>query len=332
MKTQYIPEPKFLKKLLIALTNDCRYLLNNRRVHPPVKLPRQIGLFKLVRSLKRIGYPYAIGLYSRNRKQYIVKIWEGNKLDLYYFALLHEGNTMTALAAMQKQAHRNTPKALKNIRFPAFTQIIKSDNQLVLISEYVYGVSLKNISSQRQREIFDKTIAYVRWLGSFATVKEKRIIGEKHISYYAFLFPLLMVVVLLKFPARSLLFFKAAVLFGRAIFSLWKDRSFVLIHGDIHEKNVLVSGKNIVLLDVEQATFTYPEYEIISMLLCSVKNKSVVNHLLVKILEDRKHNSSVRFAGLMSNRTIHYLMGRLSQEKRTLYFSLLNSVGGHYEK
>ena len=55
-------------------------------------IPKKIGSYLLMKEIKNKdgGDSISTGIYTKNRKKYFIKTWQGNIKDIYYYYLVNE--------------------------------------------------------------------------------------------------------------------------------------------------------------------------------------------------------------------------------------------------
>lgn len=269
-----------------------------------IQLPKTIGHYRFVRNLST-GYPFATGVYlAPSGKRVVIKLWTGIHKDIHYYALLHEIAVMKTLTRIQQRLTH------QSVYIPNFIACSMNTKSVYLISQYIRGTTIAHLdNSKKQWAIHVRCVKFLNLLANECTQAEKEQITVKSAYDFLFLYPFLLMASILRHPEFTLKLIRGIPIFLSGIPQLLRMKPTSLVHGDLHPRNILVSGNRYYILDLEQVRFCYPEYE--SVIALSLKGNSadfkkiVWKNLFVKIAKDGGKLKAI--ATLIINNATHYL-------------------------
>jgi len=278
-----------------------------RRKRTYMQLPKKIKQYALIKNLSS-GYPFATGIYKDAAGEAVViKLWQGKRKDLHYYALIHEIAVTKTLTRVQEasEASEKSP-----VRIPAFIDARITHNRVLLITQCIRGKPIgPALHPKKQWHIYSLCVSYLRELSLACTSAQKKNITVKSGYDFLFLYPFLLLAAIARHPEFTARLLGGIPVFARGLPHLLHMHPTTLVHGDLHPRNVLASGGRYYLVDLEQVRFCYPEYE--SVVALSLKGNSsefkklVMKDLLEKIAQDSGKIKAV--ATLIINNSTHYL-------------------------
>lgn len=286
--------------------------------------PKRVKNFHFVKVLnKKRESPYNLGLYANSKgKKAVAKIWIGKKRDLHYFALLHEINVLRTLFQVRKRSLKKTPLTMQLVSTPDFICSVKEKNRQILLTEYFKGKPLiKTPNIEKLTRTHQLCVEYLRFLGKRCTEKERSIISRRSPKDFILIYFLVLSMAILKRPYLTKDLLKGFLVFVSGIPALSFYHSEVLVHGDLHLENIIVSGKKVKIFDMEQSVFTFPQYEYITTLMCKNNPELFSQKIFGSLLKDYKQKKLIRT--LLIKCATHYLTGNLSTTKVLLYRKML---------
>lgn len=245
------------------------FLLRSYGHHGNTVLPLDVAGYKLIHKLESQNTsPFKVGLYQDHRgKKVVIKIWQGEYKDIYYFNLVHQAECLSVLNSIHSRIHLNISSKIRHVRTPEMISFTDRNKQAILITEYISGQPLKNIkSAASQIKYYQFILDYLKVISSNCSSKEIDILGKKTLSYYFVIFPIIWTVALLENPKLFILLMKLLPAYFYSGFSLKGNTDLTIVHGDLNLNNIYIKGKNIYLLDIEQLSYTFPEFEYASSL------------------------------------------------------------------
>jgi len=295
----------------------------------PRKMPQKIGKFRFIRDLQPDkNYPFKVGLYKDLRaKLVVVKMWEGKRKNIHYFDLLHQIETMKILNLLHEKLVSKIPRKIKFVSIPKFIDVIKAPEKLMLISEYIDGKPLASLKeSKKHWEYYQKSIDYLKFLGEYANFDGEKKIKRRTIKNFLTLFPLLWLTALVEHPGLWLELTKALAAFLRSTNAFYNYNEGTIVHGDLNLKNIYISGKRTYILDVEQTTVTYPEFELVTSLSTLGITNTLRKRLFIQLEKNAQKDRKLakRLSGLIINCEIHNMTWNAPEENILWYRKMLN--------
>lgn len=309
--------PSYIHSAVVHRKGDVHYAL-----------PEKIGDLKLVKNLNiRKSYPYCVGLYkNKSGKLVVAKIWQGGSHSIHYSVLKHEIDVVKTLTQVYIKNKKRIATHLRKISIPEYKGMVENDKQLVLLTEYVVGTPLRLVKDvDHQFEVYKNSIEFLRAIGKFVSYNQKKKITVKSMAHFQKIYPIILVVALIKHPKLVKNLISGVPVFIKQLIQGNKDPKVVLVHGDLHLENILLSEKKVWILDMEQTMFSYPIYEKVTAL-SSLRNTAKLRELLLyDVLFQCSRRYSLRrlFKSLLVNCSTHNLTSNLPDKNIRLYTKLL---------
>lgn len=318
-------EPSLIYKLwhyFLALVFDG--VQNASSNSAAISLPQSIGSFWLRAKISQSRY--AVGLYKDKKGRAIIaKVWQGKRKNLAYFALRHEAMAAKILTRVIKRQGSKMPSRFQSVTLPRYIYTIEDQDRLILVTTAAKGRQLSQTGKRESLAYYDRCVDYMRFLGKCLSKREKETITKKTALDYLVGVSGMTLIALLKQPHLRIQILYGFLIFILSLPALLRSKEMVLIHGDLHTGNMLISRDKITLVDLEQTFFTYPPYEYISTLLCATSKGEIANEISKRIdLESYGDRfSATIFAGLIAGRSLHYLTSNTSRANINLYSKIL---------
>lgn len=297
-----------------ALTIIPAYILDNTK---KVTLPKIVGSYVLIKDLQQKKvHPYAVGLYKKGGKKFVIKIWSGKLKDEFYYCLKNEITTLNLLDKTRKTKINSLPISLKEISTPKFIESIEKNNQLILIEEYIEGKKVSEIKSIKiQLKFLEICQEYIQWIGDNIPTNEKGRIRDKSRFKFLYYYPLIFTAAFIKRPNLRTTLLKSVRTFISGIPMFLKYES-KLVHGDLHVQNIITRGKKIYILDTEIMMYTFPVYEQIVSLASFRNSNSLRKSILNELTKEAKNNKDFKklFKSLLVHNSTYDLTGNVSNK------------------
>ena len=181
----------------------------------------------------------------------------------------------------------------------------------------------ETMSAHEQFQAYKKVINYLHFLGDYATPEERESITRKSRSYYLSIYPIIFTVAILRHVSHLSELALGLYSFINSL-QYMNQHSLMLSHGDLHTDNILQENGKLTVVDLEQGTFTYPEFDTVATL--SSRRSSAEFRALLKqetdgIANDRK--IAERLAGVGAFISTFNLTSNLSTGHTIHYASIL---------
>lgn len=231
-----------------------------------VKIPREITGYKYIRTLSRNQEGNtAVALYNnKNGKNVVIKIWKGRFKDYSYFALKNEAAVYQTLNETIQRLEGKIPSEFQNLRIPMLIDFIESGESLILIIEWLNAKGLKNFKEEKIIKTYFKVNNFFEYLGKNMTISEKNSISTRSALSYTLLYPLLFLKAIVSNSSSLSNIVKGGLVFVKTLPVLLSNEKISLIHRDLNFENIMISGRNIYVIDLEFCTFTYKAYEFVT--------------------------------------------------------------------
>lgn len=266
-------------------------------------LPSQIAGYFLLKRLSSKNYPFGVGLYRKAGKRFVIKFWLGSCRSRHYFALRHEITVVSTLSSSQK------PSPV----FPVpYVETIEQKSCLGLVTDYVKGRPLSSVG-----HVSSQVSSYLRCVDYLRRCRPVSAIPTKHWVYILLALPFITAAALINSPGNAVEILKGVVKILTNLSALAKSRDLVLVHGDLHLDNIILSGRKFHLTDFEQSVFTYPQLELITTL-SSIRNPAGFLSAVQRLLPHTPSTSA-----LLAYNSIYNLTGHLPAANMAHYAKLL---------
>jgi len=288
--------------------------------------------YKFIKDLRpQLSARVKTGLYSDNRKhKVVIKNWQGKIKDISYLNLKSETNSLASLNSIYDREYSKLPQSLKFVKIPKIYQTKNSLNQLTLISEYKAGKPLSDVKSVKsQHKFYRQVLSFLDFLSKKATPREIKLLRRKTLPHYLCIFPLIWITAVIQNIKLFPLLLKVLPIYLITGLSNLDQTRTQIVHGDLNFKNVLVSQKEISLIDCEQTCFTFPEFELASSISALNTPQSFKDYIIKTIISKSRKSqikkNQLTFALLnchLHNLTWHAPAVYVEWYKKQLYFAL----------
>lgn len=332
---------KYIYKLIILVYGYIFHTFSSYKSKQVVNnLPAQVEKYRLIKDLQsEKNYPFKVGLYqNQNKHKVVIKIWQGIYKDIPYYDLLHQIQSLKILESVHNRNTSHFPSGIKDIRLPKVEFFIKEKHRLLLGYEYISGNPLSSIHDQdKQIKIYHQVVNYLQILGSYCQTSEKHQLRHKSVIDYLFLSPFLLIAALINNPKDIYLLIKLYVIYLVSSVGFIRSSSKTLVHGDLNFKNIYIKDSELFVLDTEQLSFTYPEYELVTSV-STVSTPDFYKKYITKLIKEyAKQNisSRLKIVFLILNNELHNLSWHASPMiNRQWYKKVINlalNIFWHHE-
>lgn len=325
MKNQELSFPTLILATTLASTIG---KFDKKETH---KFPTRIGEFCLIKTIEKIGSvaPFGLALYKNQKgNKAFAKIWTGKVKDFNYHTLQNEIAMYEIFNKIIRRTGNDMPKKFNRMSVPKLIKKVETANSMIILIEFVPGQVSTSLTAQRKLKLYVKTSEFIKFLGSQMTEGEKRFVSKRNVLHYVLLYPALLLKAIITYPHAAPLLIKGIPEFVKCIPTLSKQR-LVLVHRDLHFRNILISKKRIFLIDLQLCVFTLPIYEMITTLRYRWEDKELRALLLSEIKKEYGHikNFERLFRGLSVNSLTHGLTnGEFKKEKIDYWIDFLKFV------
>lgn len=301
----------------------------NNKVDPKSNFPKKFkgyhfaGLFKDEEGVENPD----IGIYKNARgRKGLAKIWKGRIKNHDYYSLRNEINVLKVLTAVSGRLVKITPDYFKDVKLQTSLGTIEKNNFLLLMTEFVKGSLARELPDREKLQVFLKAQGYIAYLGENLTKKERSRISDRTIIKYLLTYPFILVKAIILEPYWAPALLRGMVVFLKSLSGVSKV-NHKLVHNDFNFNNILISGRKILILDLQYCVFTFDIYEFVTALHYNWEYKQF-SRLLIKNIKSRfnyHQDFGKLFAGLCVNSATHCLADNsFSKDRIKLYKDFLN--------
>jgi len=212
--------------------------------------PTQVGKYKLTKDLtsKNADKKYTSGVYSNGKKKVFIKTWTGHIPDRDYYMLKNEQKVSKIVEKyISKSSHIRIPKVIESIQY---------SNHLSVVFEYIDGTSATNVSVTAKNQIYKNVFSQLKEWNQKLSNKDKNSINHQtSLWYLKVLTPKLIM------SKNISLKNKIQVLKDIVLHISKKTKNLEFCHGDLLPNNIILSGKNIYLIDFGQSAMSFPDLD-----------------------------------------------------------------------
>ncbi len=268
--------------------------------------------YKLIKKFPFRGKKYSskVGLYNNNKGELIVirKLNYVLKNINYEYAI----NDTSLLTLINKLALLD--KNDSSVYFPKIILMKDTGNELIIVREFITGKRLSSLKKIDKIKILTNCFIRLKNLSSYLTSGEINELPSRGIFYLLFLYPYYFLKVIIKDRRNISLLFRLSLLFYKKIL----NRTFimsqmVLTHRDLNQNNIIISGKQTYIIDLESMLLCHEETDIAitARYFLEETNITRVLKLLSANLDNRRKINN--FIGL----TIFYTVLIMAMEPRS---------------
>lgn len=243
-------KPGCVKIVLGASVMVIKRILGKRN---KVSLEKSIGKYNLIKELTKTGNPrYAIGLYKKGVKRYVIKTWYGKVADLDYCSLINEYRVNRIFNSENKKSN-------SEVLFPKSLELKAGSHSLSAVFEYIPGKKLSECPREFQLKTLKKIIEKLEVLSSHLTLKQLKNLDSRGFWFYLItLIPLTLTALINSDKKRAILKSFCLCIIG----ALTDNNSQLrLAHRDLNCENIILNRNHLYLLDAERMVLTLPQYD-----------------------------------------------------------------------
>ncbi len=256
--------------------------------------PENFGEYIFYKSLLKNDAKTKVALYKNKAgKQIIAKIWFGDRKDYAYYSLLNEAQTYKTINTTLSRLKKNKRTYIKGISIPKFIKSIEKKNLLILLIEWVPGVSSEVLPEKKQFDAYFKVIEFLDYLGENMTENEKKTLTKRTWLYYIWFFPVLFLLSIIYNFDDVYTIVVGGITFISLAYRFITYRKLTLVHRDLHFGNILVYKSKITLIDLQFCVFSYRVYDFASTLRNLWVNEAKSRRLITEISKRYKQNKEV---------------------------------------
>jgi tRNA A-37 threonylcarbamoyl transferase component Bud32 len=282
--TQFLTTPQFLKGQLLGLIK--------RPTQSTFDFP-DIPHYTLVKKLKKQtdSFHNSVGLYAdaKGRKVIIKHLWRNNN-SIAYYEFLNEINMLKFLNSLTENLEIKT-----QMRFPKLIETQSNNSEVYFVMEYIKGDLLR---TKRKDEIRDILIACLDFLAELTAHIPDEIISQlpkRTIWIQHFSLPIYFLKAVFAKPRNCIVYLQTlCYYYWFALQAIGQRTEYNLSHKDLHQDNVIIDGKKIIIIDPQVAVLAekYTDLAIIARLYLSDMDESDLIEFLHNYLRTTKDKSA----------------------------------------
>lgn len=285
---------------------------------PKAILPKTINDYSLLTVIKsKFANDLANGIYKNNKNEYVfVKYWSGKFKNYNYNTLKNEAQVLSVITNILQG---NLPEKFKNIRIPKLLRVVEDEKSLLLMTEYVKGSNISNLSQKKQFEIYEHISEYLNFLSTKINTKQKMLISVRYGYHYIILYFFLVVKAILMRPDSWRLLLRGVPVVFFNIGNILSLDSQTLVHRDLSMDNIMYSKKTYFLIDFQLSVMTHKLQEYITTLAFTWNKKDFMHTNFMRDVLDpyiRKYDNQALLKPLMIIAGTHKLIGTNFNSKR----------------
>lgn len=200
-----------------------------------------------------------IGIYqAAGRQKVIIKHLTYKVKNLLYEQILNEASMLRILEPFHSESSNDII-----VRFPKILDVISGKNNIALVREYIAGESLNNFPIEFKLKVIKEFLRLMLIISARLDKKVKKILPKRSNLLMIISFPIYVFRAIARDWRHAKYYFGGALIFGKFIryFSIFYP-NYVLAHRDLHLKNIIVNGKQAVVIDHELCVLAEAETEI----------------------------------------------------------------------
>lgn len=278
------------------------------------EFPNKIGSYKLKKIFKQSeinSRTFIFALYTnKNGEKALAKMWRGSVKDLIYYTLLNEIAVYKALNKVLERLSESIPREFKDVRIPKYLGFMNGRKSLLILTEYIEGVSAEKSFNSDAFEIYNKCSEFLKFLGSKMTKEEKKGISKRTVLSIFLLYPLFLARAITVRPRLMNALIKGMPIVANSLPGFLEKRAISLGHRDLQLKNIIISKKKLYILDLQFCIFSYELYDLFMALRTRFSDKSYRNEIFREVRKEFPHREDKNWIkGLMVICATHSLSG-----------------------
>lgn len=221
--------------------------------------------YKFIRKTQAINFRSnsMVGVYLNKKKEKVVIKQYAYKLkDLDYKYLVNEASVLKLF---------NTIKLIPNnkvkIRFPNLIEVCSDKHNIMLVTEFVSGVALSNLSSQQIVKHIILVIKYFRSLSQILPKNEFNALPKRSPYLMLLTFPFYLLRTFIKEPYHIRNYFYCVYYFYKYSKYAVLNNKFGVAHRDLYPDNIIIDKKSgdITIIDPECLVVSDELYDLASL-------------------------------------------------------------------
>lgn len=243
---------------------------------------------------------FKIGFYGDvNGKKAIAKIYYKNIKNIEYYWLINEIKVYLGLNYLYANNGEEIRENFPDINIPKMICFKLSKNSAIILTEFLEGKNIENISPEKEAMILDKVLDYFYFLGKFSDdYKLKKFFIKRGGLLFIFAVNIYALKTIIRFPSLFSEVLKVYKFFMLNCGFLFKSGGFGIVHRDLNLRNVLFDEKNnkINIIDFGLTIYSSRVFDEVA-----TNKRAFIAGKLMRELENKKFMQTI-----MNNRA-HFL-------------------------
>jgi hypothetical protein len=276
-----------LGKLLLAQFLSC--FKHNIEETLSAHFPPSIGEYRFVRRIPKIGDKESslIGLYENKQSQKaIAKLISNKKKNYHYFSLKNEITLYGVLNQTIQSIGKKMPAKFRIIKIPHLLAIHEDNEVLVMLTSFCEGKPATELATHRKTKLFFLISNYLNFLGRQIEPNLRSAISLRTKADLFRLYPFLLVKAIYNFPRLTPLFLQGISRVYRNWGAFSPSIELVLVHRDLHFRNILYHQKHYIILEFQQCVFTDPLQEYVTIIRYYWHQDKISQQILTELIKN----------------------------------------------
>lgn len=204
--------------------------------------------YTFVRMMKKgvNGFPSTV-LYQQCGKKYVARVLFARRNTLGYMQVMHEASILEVLQSFRKETEEGY-----TFRFPKVVDVLCGDNRIVLIKEFIEGETIESFSLEDQLDIFRKSLSFFQEITHKLKPHVRGQLPKRSNMLMVLSFPVYVFAAWTRDIFHPSMYLKSCFTFMKQIrYADVFSSNYVLAHKDLQPRNIITSGNEIVIIDME---------------------------------------------------------------------------------
>jgi thiamine kinase-like enzyme len=178
--------------------------------------------------------------------------------------------------------HPELKTKLPEIKILKLIAEVQTANYFVLLLEYTKSVQLSEITEVNKIQVYRQIFAFFTAINNYYHKNDNLGLEKRSPIQLILIFLFTSLFNLIKYPRNWQIILQGWRYFIGQIPDLIAQPQFKFIHRDLSDRNILYSGKQIIIIDFELSLITHPAFEYINLLIKSWTNPKLTQQILVE--------------------------------------------------
>lgn len=325
--------------IFIAIKN---YVSKSNSINNDISFPKKINQYSFLNNFNKPGVfqSYRLGIYRDIKgNEAIAKIRSSQTKDYQYLSLKNEIQLYELLNRIEIRVKQKNTKQNLNVFIPKLLTKKETKDIILALFQFIKADITKYESPNKKVAYYIYVIKYLDELSKEITPEEKKLLTTRKAYEYIYFYPILLIKAIMVHPEYTKMLLKGSIHFIKNIPIFIQGFEQGLVHRDLHFKNILNSGKSLVLVDLQHFVSTDPVQEFTTTLRYYWGEKTFSKLLLKELIKthgNRKNFLKI-FQSFIISSVTHGLIDKRHDKKlvadwvKFLEFGLKMKRGDLYE-